>query len=390
MFKIKTLDKIDENGLRLLSDGYTIVNDDNPDAILLRSYKMHDMDIPTNLKAVGRAGAGVNNIPLDKCAEKGIVVFNTPGANANGVKELVLAGLFISSRDVSGAIDWGKSLKDQGDKVPKLVEEGKSNFAGPEILGKTLGVIGLGAIGVLVANAACSLGMEVLGYDPFISVDSAWGLSSLVQKATSVEDLYSKCDYITVHVPLMKETEGMIGTASISNMKDGVRILNFSRGELVNDDEIKVALESGKVAKYVTDFPNAKTFNMPNAICIPHLGASTPESEINCAIMAVNQVKEYLENGNIINSVNYPECNIGGCTSAGRVAINHKNIPNMVSQITTIVAGQNVNIADMINKSKKDWAYTVLDVEDDLTDQVIEALEAINGVVKVRVIKNEM
>lgn len=387
MFKIKTLNKIDENGIRLLGDNYTIVDDESADAILLRSYKMHDMELPASLKAVGRAGAGVNNIPLDKCAEKGIVVFNTPGANANGVKELVLAGLFISSRDVAGAIDWSKTLKDQGDKVPKLVEEGKSNFAGPEILGKTLGVIGLGAIGVLVANAACSLGMDVLGYDPFISVDSAWGLSSLVQKSTSLEELYSKCDYITVHVPFMKETEGMIGEASIKLMKDGVRILNFSRAELVNDDDIKVALESGKVAKYVTDFPNAKTINMPNTICIPHLGASTPESEINCAIMAVNEIKEYLENGNIINSVNYPECNIGACTAASRITINHKNIPNMVSQITTVVAGANVNIADMINKSKKEWAYTVLDVEDVVGDDIIQALEKIDGVVKVRVIK---
>lgn len=387
MFKIKTLNKIDENGLCLFGDNYTIVDDDSADAVLLRSYKMHDMELPASLKAVGRAGAGVNNIPLDKCAEKGIVVFNTPGANANGVKELVLAGLFISSRDVANAIDWSKTLKEEGDKVPKLVEEGKSNFAGPEILGKTLGVIGLGAIGVLVANAACSLGMEVLGYDPFISVDSAWGLSSLVQKATSLEDLYSKCDYITVHVPFMKETEGMIGEASIKHMKDGVRILNFSRAELVNDDEIKVALESGKVAKYVTDFPNAKTIVMPNTICIPHLGASTPESEINCAIMAVNEIKEYLENGNIINSVNYPECNIGKCTTESRIAINHKNIPNMVSQITSVVAGANVNIADMINKSKKEWAYTVLDVEDVVTDQIIQTLEKIEGVVKVRVVK---
>jgi D-3-phosphoglycerate dehydrogenase len=387
MFKIRTLNKIDENGLRLLGDRYTIVDDDSADAILLRSYKMHDMELPASLKAVGRAGAGVNNIPLDKCAEKGIVVFNTPGANANGVKELVLAGLFIASRDVAGAIDWSKTLKDQGDKVPKLVEEGKSNFAGPEILGKTLGVIGLGAIGVLVANAACSLGMEVLGYDPFISVDSAWGLSSLVQKANSLEELYSKCDYITVHVPFLKETEGMIGEASIKHMKDGVRILNFSRAELVNDEEIKVALESGKVAKYVTDFPNAKTINMPNTICIPHLGASTPESEINCAIMAVNEIKEYLENGNIINSVNYPECNIGTCTTASRIAINHRNIPNMVSQITSVVAGANVNIADMINKSKKEWAYTVLDVEDNVSNEIIKALEKIEGVVKVRVIK---
>lgn len=387
MFKIKTLDKIDQQGLGLLGNQYEITNDSSMDAILLRSFKMHDLELPDSLKAVGRAGAGVNNIPLDKCAEKGIVVFNTPGANANGVKELVLAGLFLSSRDIPGALDWGKTLKDKGDDVPKLVEEGKSAFNGPEILGKTLGVIGLGAIGVLVANAANSLGMEVLGYDPFISVDAAWGLSRSVQKAISLDEIYSKADYITMHVPLVDSTKGMIGVSSLQTMKDGVRILNFSRAELVNDEAIKEALEAGKVGKYVTDFPNANSFNMPNAICIPHLGASTPESEINCAIMAVNEIREYLENGNIINSVNYPECNMGICPTLGRIAINHKNIPNMVGQITSILAKANVNIADMINKSKKDWAYTLLDVESEVSTGIIAELENIEGVVKVRVVK---
>ncbi len=387
MFKIKTLDKIDEKGLCLLSDQYQLSDDNEMDAILLRSFKMHDYEMPASLKAIGRAGAGVNNIPLEKCAEKGIVVFNTPGANANGVKELVLAALLISSRDIPGALEWSKTLKDKGDQVPKLVEDGKSAFTGPEIQGKTLGVIGLGAIGVLVANAATSLGMEVLGYDPFISVDAAWGLSRSVQKAKSLDELYAKADYITMHVPLVESTQGMIGTASIKNMKDQVRILNFSRAELVNDDEIKIALESGKVSRYITDFPNVKSINMPNTICIPHLGASTPESEINCAIMAVNEIREYLENANIINSVNYPECNMGKCTTVARIAINHRNIPNMVGQITGILAAANVNIADMINKSRKDWAYTLIDVEVDVNEAIVKSLEHIDGVVKVRVVK---
>lgn len=386
MYKIKTLDKIDEQGLRLLSDQYQVSDDNEMDAILLRSFKMHDYQFPESLKAIGRAGAGVNNIPLEKCAQKGIVVFNTPGANANGVKELVIAGLLMSSRDIPGALDWGKTLKEKGDQVPKLVEEGKSAFTGPEILGKTLGVIGLGAIGVLVANAATALGMEVLGYDPFISVDAAWGLSSSVQKAKSYDEIYAKSDYITMHVPLNDATQGIIGVTSLKSMKDHVRILNFSRAELVDDDAIQSALESGKVAKYVTDFPNAKSFNMPNTICIPHLGASTPESEINCAIMAVNEIREYLENANIINSVNYPECNMGKCNTVARIAINHKNIPNMVGQITSILAGANVNIADMINKSKKDWAYTLIDVEVEVKEEIITLLKNIEGVVKVRVV----
>lgn len=387
MYKIKTLDKIDQKGLDLLNKNYTIVDEDEVDAILLRSHKMHDMELPESLKAIGRAGAGVNNIPIEKCAEKGIVVFNTPGANANGVKELVIAGLLISSRDIPEAIEWSKTLKNEGNEVAKLVEQGKSSFAGPEILGKTLGVIGLGAIGVLVANAASALGMNVIGYDPFISIDSAWGLSSQVCKADSLEEVYNNSDYITLHVPLLDQTRGMIGSESIASMKDGVRILNFSRGELVNDDEIKEALESKKVTKYVTDFPNAKTINMPNTINIPHLGASTPESETNCAIMAVNEIKAYLENGDITNSVNYPDCHAGEFKSVGRIGINHKNIPKMVSQIANIFAAEHVNIGDMINKSKKEWAYTVVDIEDVVSDDIVKAIEAIEGVVKVRVIK---
>lgn len=387
MFNIKTLDKIDPKGLNLFTDEYSINTSEDVDGILLRSFKMHDMELPASLKAVARAGAGVNNIPLDKCAEKGIVVFNTPGANANGVKELVIAGLLMASRDIVGAIEWGKTLADQGDEVPKLVEKGKSQFAGPELLGKTLGVIGLGAIGVLVANAAVALGMEVLGYDPYISVDAAWGLSRSVRRATTYEEIYANSDYITMHVPLLPDTKEMINEATIASMKDGVRIMNFSRAELVNDEDIRTALESKKVARYVTDFPNAATINMPGAICIPHLGASTPESETNCAIMAVNQMMEFLENGNIINSVNYPDCNMGKCNTAGRVAVCHKNIPNMVSQITTAFASKNINIEDMINKSKKDWAYTMLDVDRAACDEIIAELKKIDGVVNVRVVK---
>jgi D-3-phosphoglycerate dehydrogenase len=386
MYKIKTLNKIDEKGLGLFGDQYSIVEEDNVDAIVLRSYKMHGYDMPDSLVGIARAGAGVNNIPIDECSEKGIVVFNTPGANANGVKELVIAGLLMSSRDIPGAIDFAKTLQDQGEEVPKLVEKGKSNFAGPEIMGKTLGVIGLGAIGALVANAAAALGMNVLGYDPFISIDAAWGLSSSVQKATSLEALYEAADYISVHVPLLEQTKGLIGEDSIKLMKDNVRILNFARGELVDDQAIKKALESGKVSKYVTDFPNQETIKMDNVICIPHLGASTPESEVNCAMMAVNQLKEYIENGNIINSVNYPACDMGACSGKTRIAINHKNIPNMVGQISTEIANKNINIVDMLNKSRGDWAYTLLDIEESANEDIIKGLKNIKGVIKVRVI----
>jgi D-3-phosphoglycerate dehydrogenase len=387
MYKIKTLNKIANEGLNLFDDNYEIVEDDKVDGIILRSFKMHDFDMPSTLEAIARAGAGTNNIPIDKCSELGITVFNTPGANANGVKELVIAGLLLSSRDVMGSVEFSKTLVDQGDEVPKLVEKGKSNFAGPEIKGKTLGVIGLGAIGVLVANAAENLGMKVFGYDPFISIDAAWGLSRKINKANSMEELYAKADYITVHVPLMDETKGMIGKESLALMEDGVKILNFARAGLVDDDAIEEAIKSGKVSKYVTDFPNSKTIGMDGVICIPHLGASTPESEINCAVMAVEQMRDYMENGNIINSVNFPTCDMGVSQSTGRVAINHKNVKNMIGQISTVLSDKNFNIVDLLNKSKGDWAYTLIDVEDVVTDAVTESLRAIEGVVKVRVIK---
>lgn len=387
MFQIKTLNKIDPKGLNLFGDDYKVVEDGDVDGIVLRSFKMHDYPLNDNLKAIARAGAGTNNVPVDKCAENGIVVFNTPGANANGVKELVIAGLLLSSRNVVGAIDWAKTLDGEGDDIPKLVEGGKSNFAGPEIKGKTLGVIGLGAIGVLVANAASALGMKVLGYDPFISVGHAWSLSRNVVRAKTIEEVYAKADYISVHVPLMDATKGYINKDSIAMMEDGVKILNFSRAGLIDDDAMAEALESGKVGCYVTDFPNAKSIKMKNVIAIPHLGASTPESETNCAVMAVNQMAEYLENGNIKNSVNFPNCDMGVCATESRIAIIHKNIPNMVSQITTILAEKSINIADMINKSRNEWAYTMLDIENHVSEDIVKALSAIDGVVKVRVIK---
>ena len=387
MFQIKTLNKIDPNGLDRLGDHYNIVEEGDVDGIILRSFKMHDYPLNSNLKAVARAGAGTNNVPVEKCAEKGIVVFNTPGANANGVKELVIAGLLMASRDVTGAIEWAKTLDGQGDEIPKLVEAGKSNFAGPEIKGKTLGVIGLGAIGVLVANAASALGMNVLGYDPFISVGHAWRLSRNVSRAKSIEEVYAKADYISVHVPLMDATRGLINDESIALMEPGVKILNFSRAELIDDEAMAKALETGVVSKYVTDFPNANSIKMKNVIAIPHLGASTPESEVNCAIMASDQIKEYLEKGNIINSVNYPACDLGEIQTACRLAIHHKNIPNMVGQITSQLANSNINISDMLNKSRGDWAYTLMDIEVVPSDEVINALDAIEGVVRVRAIE---
>jgi len=386
MFNIKTLNKIDQEGLDLFSEDYQIVEEGDIDAIVLRSFKMQDYPLDEKLHAVARAGAGTNNVPVDKCAEKGIVVFNTPGANANGVKELVVAGLLLSSRNIVGAIEWAKTLVDEGEEIPKLVEAGKSNFAGPEIKGKTLGIIGLGAIGVLTANAASGLGMKVIGYDPFLSVKHALKLSRSVSTVKTIEEIYSKSDYISVHVPLVDATKAMINDDSIALMENGVKILNFSRAELIDDDAMAKALESGKVSNYVTDFPNASSIKMKNVIAIPHLGASTPESETNCAIMAVNQVMEYLENGNIINSVNYPDCDMGVCPTASRIAVNHKNIPNMVSQITSVLADHNINIADMINKSRGDWAYTMLDIENESTKEIITALEQIDGVVKVRII----
>lgn len=391
--KYNCLNPIAEIGLNNFTDQYKKVEDINEaDVVLVRSAAMHDMEFNDNLKAIARAGAGVNNIPLDKCAEQGIVVFNTPGANANGVKELVIAGLMLASRDIIGGVNWIQTVKEDP-SVAKLVEKGKAKFAGKEIQGKKLGVIGLGAIGVLVANTANRLGMKVYGYDPFISVDNAWNLSRDVVHVKTREDIYRECDYITVHTPLIEDldpnvnTKEMINSDTIAKMKDGVIILNFARDLLVNDSDIEVALKSGKVAKYVTDFPNAKTAGMEGVIAIPHLGASTEESEDNCAIMAVKQLRDYMENGNIKNSVNYPNCDAGVCMTAGRIAILHKNIPNMLTQFTGAFSAANVNITDMVNKSKGDYAYSVLDVEEPITTEVAEKLAAIKGVLKVRIVK---
>ncbi|MCI8554592.1 MAG: phosphoglycerate dehydrogenase, partial [Clostridiales bacterium] len=332
-----------------------------------------------------RAGAGTNNIPIDKCSEAGIVVFNTPGANANAVKELVLAAMLISARKVVAGIQWAQSLKGEGDAVPKLTEKGKSQFAGPEIKGKKLGVIGLGAIGTLVANSARSLGMEVYGYDPYLSVDAAWGLSRAVHHATSMEQIYTNCDYITIHVPLTPDTREVLNADAFAMMPQGVRIFNFSRAELVNTDDMKNALSSGKVAAYVVDFPTEEMLGVENAIVLPHLGASTPESEDNCAVMAAQEMIDYLENGNIRNSVNFPAMEVER-TTAHRVCVLHRNIPNMLSQISGVVSAEGVNIDTMTNRSRKDFAYTVLDVVDTLTDACLAKIEAIDGVIRVRLI----
>lgn len=387
MVKINCLNPISKIGMDLFTDKYENIDSfADADAVLVRSASMHDLELSDNLKAVARAGAGVNNIPLDKCAEKGIVVFNTPGANANGVKELVVAGLMLASRDIIGGVNWVKTVKDD-ENVAKLVEKGKAKFAGKEIQGKKLGVIGLGAIGVLVANAANRLGMEVYGCDPYISVDAAWNLSRDIIHVKTRDEIFKECDYITVHVPLLDDTKKMINKDTIAMMKDGVVILNFARDLLVNDDDMEVALQSGKVAKYVTDFPNAKTAGMEGVIAIPHLGASTEESEDNCAIMAVKAIKDYIENGNITNSVNYPSCNAGLCETASRIAINHKNIPTMLSQFTTIFSSEGINISNLVNKSKNDYAYTILDIEIPATDDIVTKLEGIQGVLKVRIVK---
>lgn len=386
MFKVHCLNKISKVGTSCLSDNYiTTETIEAADAILVRSASMHEMEFSGNLKAIARAGAGVNNIPLDKCAQEGIVVFNTPGANANGVKELVIAGLLLASRDVVGGIDWVKENKELPD-VAKQVEKAKSAFAGGEIKGKKLGVIGLGAIGVEVANAAAALGMEVFGYDPYISVANAWKLSQYVKNVKSLGEIYSECDYITVHVPLMDSTKGMINKDTIAMMKNGVIVLNFARDALVNDADMAAALEAGKVAKYVTDFPNAASANMKGAICIPHLGASTEESEDNCAVMAVKQVMDYLENGNITNSVNYPAVDAGICTTPARVGIFHDNVPNMLAQFTSVFSAEGINIDNMVNKSKGESSYTVLDV-DAANEEIAAKLANIAGVRKVRIIK---
>ena len=387
MFKIKCLNPIANVGMDLLTDNYERVDSFNEaSALLVRSASVHDLELPSSLEAIARAGAGVNNIPLDKCAENGIVVFNTPGANANGVKEIVIATLIMISRNLVDGIKWVDSVKEDPD-IAKLVEKKKSKFVGTEISGKKLGVIGLGAIGVLVANAANKLDMEVYGYDPFISVDAAWKLSKYIKHSKSLDEIFRECDFITVHVPATDQTKGMFNAETFAIMKDGVKILNFSRDTLVNDDEMIEALKSGKVGRYVTDFPNPKVAAMENVIAIPHLGASTNESEDNCAVMAVQQLMDYLENGNIKNSVNYPNCDMGVCTHAGRIAINHRNIPNMLSQFTSTFANQNINIPDMINKSKGQYSLTILDIDSPSTPEIANKIREIDGVLKVRIIK---
>ena len=384
MFNILTLNKIAACGLDKLGSNYAITDDMSADAdgIILRSYKMHDMELPASLKAVARAGAGTNNIPIDKCTEKGVVVFNTPGANANAVKELVIAGLMLASRDIIGGNAWANSLT--GDDISKQVEKGKSNFAGNEIYGKTLGIIGLGAIGILVANAAHALGMDVIGYDPYLSVHSALQLSRHVKCVNDPKAVYEVADFITIHVPLMDSTRNTINAETIAMMKDGVKILNFARGGLVNNDDIKAALKSGKVSKYIVDFPDAETVNCDGIIAIPHLGASTEESEDNCAMMAAQEIKDYLENGNITNSVNFPNCTLQS-EAAGRVAIAHRNIPKVIAQYTDILS--DVNISDMINKSKGDVAYTIINTDHAIPADAVEKLKGLDSVLSVRVIK---
>lgn len=387
MNKIYCLNAIAKVGTEVFDDRYTLTeNIDEATGIMVRSAAMHDMEFSKNLLAIARAGAGVNNIPLDRCADEGIVVFNTPGANANGVKELVLCGMLLAARDIVGGIEWIQSIKDSK-TVAKDTEKGKKNFAGSEIRGKKLGVIGLGAIGSEVANAAAALGMTVLGYDPFLSVNSAWRLSRKIQHITDLEEIYKNCDYITVHVPLTDKNRGMIGKDTIPMMKDGVVILNFARDLLVDDDAMAQALASGKVKRYITDFPNPKSANMKGCIAIPHLGASTEESEDNCAVMAAEELQDYIDNGNIKNSVNYPACDMGVCTSVARVAILHKNVPNMIGQITSILASYNINIENMTNKSRDTHAYTLLDFETEVTEELKAALSNIEGVLKVRVVK---
>ncbi len=387
MFKIHCLNPIADVGLKNFSDQYEVVADvKEADGILVRSASMQEMELPDNLLAVARAGAGVNNIPLDRCAEKGVVVFNTPGANANGVKELVIAGMLLAARDVVGGIDWVRENSDNED-IAKDAEKTKKKFAGSEIMGKKLGVIGLGAIGVRVANAAIGLGMEVYGYDPYMSVNAAWSLSRSVIHVMNVDDIYAQCDYITIHVPLLDSTKGMINAVAIAKMKEGVVLLNFARDLLANQKDVIEGLQSGKIARYVTDFPTPLIAGQDGCIVIPHLGASTSESEDNCAVMAVQELMDYLENGNIRNSVNYPACDMGVCDKAGRVAIFHRNIANMITQFTAEFGAKGINISDMTNKSKGEVAYTMLDVESAPTAEIREALEKIKGVFRVRIVK---
>ncbi len=387
MFKYYCLNPIAQVGLEKFTEEFEKTEDVNAaEGILVRSAAMHDMELSDQLLAVARAGAGVNNIPLDKCAEKGIVVFNTPGANSNGVKELVIAGMLLASRDIVGGINWVTSAKDD-ENIAKATEKEKKRFAGTEVQDKKLGIIGLGAIGVKVANVAKHLGMEVYGYDPYVSVDAAWNLSRDVKHVLNVEDIYENCDIITIHVPLLDSTKGMINQEAISKMKDGVILLNFARDLLVNEQDVLAGIKAGKVRRYVSDFPNPTTAGQEGCIVIPHLGASTEESEDNCAKMAVKEMMDYLKNGNIKNSVNYPNCDMGVCTQAGRVAIFHKNIANMITKFTACFGDEGINITDMMNKSKGEFAYTMLDIETAADSEIIDKLQSIEGVFRVRVVK---
>ena len=387
MVNVNCLNNISSVGLDLFSSDYnTSASFEDSQAVLVRSAKMHDMELPAGLLAIARAGAGVNNIPLDKCADAGVVVFNTPGANANAVKEHVIAAMLISSRDIVGGIEWVKANKDDAD-IAKSAEKAKKAFAGKEISGKKLGVIGLGAIGQLVANAAINLGMEVYGYDPYLSVNAAWNLSRKVKHIVNVEDIYKECDYITIHVPALDNTKGMINKAAFDMMKKGTVVINCARDILVDEPAILDAIKSGKVAKYVTDFPNSTVAGQDGVIVLPHLGASTEEAEDNCAVMAVKELRNYIENGNIINSVNYPACDMGVCNTAGRVAICHKNVPAVISKITSVMGDAGINIEEMANKARGDYAYSLLDTATPVSDDVVGKLSAIEGVIKVRVIK---
>lgn len=387
MFKYTCLNPIADVGLNNLTDEYKKTDDfAEAEAVLVRSAAMHDMEFSDNLCVVARAGAGVNNIPLDKCADKGIVVFNTPGANANGVKELFVTGMLLAARDVVGGIEWAKENADN-ENISKDMEKAKKQFAGTELMGKKIGVIGLGAIGVLVANVANRMKMDVYGVDPFLSVNNALSLSRDVKIVKSYEEIYKNCDYITIHVPLLEDTKGMLNKEAFDKMKDGVVILNMARDTLVNDDDMKAALESGKVAKYVTDFPNPAVMKMPNVIATPHLGASTAESEDNCAVMAVDEIRNYMENGNIVNSVNYPNCDAGVCDTKGRITVCHKNVPAMLNRITNVFSEANINIAHMTNKSRGDYAYCIFDIDSESSADVADKLSAVDGVLKVRIIK---
>ena len=387
MYNIHYLNPISEKGTALWSDEYKSAQClEDAQAIMVRSASMHELELPASLLAVARAGAGVNNIPLDRCAGQGIVVFNTPGANANGVVELALCGMLLGCRDIIGGINWVQTIKDDPD-VAKKVEKGKSKFAGFELMGRSLGVIGLGAIGGPLANAARRLGMYVYGCDPFISIDAAWHLDSHIVRVKTRDEIYSQCDIISLHTPLVEDTKKMINAEAISKMKDGVILLNFARDQLVDDDALEEALQSGKIKRYITDFPNARTAKMEGVIAIPHLGASTAESEDNCAKMAVRQVMNYLENGNIINSVNFPACDMGICSKASRITILHRNIPNSLSQFTSVMAQEHINISDLLNRSKGEFAYTMLDLDSAPSAAAIDMLKSINGVIRVRVIR---